>query len=105
MLPRLCSATARSWWIGESVDGDNPKDEVYGKKVERYNAACAEVDARAAAIETAKEDKETTEEKRDALYAEFTAAVELRDGLHKELRDRDEIERAKAQHKPLVLDG
>jgi HK97 family phage major capsid protein len=81
---------------------DTPK---YGEKVNAYNTACANVDARHKAIEDAKADESMTQEQRDKLIEEFTGAVEQRDKLYDELRSAEALERAREQHKPLQLAG
>jgi HK97 family phage major capsid protein len=84
---------------------DTDTDKQYGELVDRFNTACALVDAKHAAIEEAKADENTTEAQRDKLVEEFTGAVAQRDRYHQELRSKEALEKARDQYKPLSLAG
>jgi HK97 family phage major capsid protein len=81
------------------------EEQRYGKLVEAYNDACANVDRRHDAIEAAKQDDETTDEQRDKLIGEFNQACEQRDQLHDKLQSKEMLKRARERHKPMKLDG
>ena len=79
--------------------------EKYSGLVERYNDSCKLVDDAFIEQEKAREDANTTEEQRDKLLADYSAAVHLRDGLWNEMQEKSRLEEARKQHRPISFGG
>ena len=80
-------------------------DKKFSALVERYNKACENVDNLHAEYERAKDNDDKTPEERDKLFTDLTAALANRDDLHEQMRDKEKLEEARKQHRPIVLQG